>query len=255
MVKIIMHGCCGHMGQVISDLVAKDANAEIVAGIDVTDKGNTTYPVFTNIKECQTEADVLIDFSSAKAADALLDYCTERNLPVVLCTTGLDEELLKKVDEVSKKVAILKSANMSIGVNLLFALVQKAALALQDSGFDIEIVEKHHNQKIDAPSGTALAIADAINEVSDNRYNYVYDRSQVREKRTADEIGIHAVRGGNIVGEHEVMFAGKDEIIEINHRAMSKEIFAVGAVKAAKYLAGKPAGFYTMKDVLKDILE
>ena len=190
-----------------------------------------------------------------RAIPALLDFVEERKIPVVLCTTGLDEELLKRVDEVSKKVAVLKSANMSIGVNLLFALVQKAALALQDSGFDIEIVEKHHNQKIDAPSGTALAIADAINEVSDNRYNYVYDRSQVREKRTADEIGIHAVRGGNIVGEHEVMFAGKDEIIEINHRAMSKEIFAVGAVKAAKYLAGKPAGFYTMKDVLKDILE
>ena len=144
---------------------------------------------------------------------------------------------------------------MSVGVNLLFSLVQKAALALADSGFDIEIVEKHHNQKIDAPSGTALAIADAVNEVMDNKYDYVYDRSQTREKRTKGEIGIHAVRGGNIVGEHEVIFAGKDEIIEINHRAMSKEIFAVGAVKAAKYLAGKPAGFYTMKDVLKDVLQ
>ncbi len=140
---------------------------------------------------------------------------------------------------------------MSVGVNLIFSLVRKAALALQDSGFDIEIVEKHHNQKIDAPSGTALAIADAINEAFDNKYNYIYDRSQMREKRPKDEIGIHAVRGGNIVGEHEVIFAGKDEIIEINHRAMSKEIFAVGAVKAAKYLAGKPAGFYTMKEVME----
>ena len=140
-------------------------------------------------------------------------------------------------------------------MNLLFSLVQKAALALADSGFDIESVEKHHNQKIDAPSGTALAIADAINEALDNKYGYVYDRSQKREKRSQNEIGIHSVRGGNIVGEHDVIFAGKDEIIEINHRAASKEIFAVGAVKAAKYLAGKPAGFYTMKDVLKDVLE
>ena len=140
---------------------------------------------------------------------------------------------------------------MSMGINILLKLIQEAARVLAPAGFDMEIVEKHHNQKIDAPSGTALAIADAINEVMGNKYDYVYDRSQKREKRSQNEIGIHAVRGGNIVGEHEVMFAGKDEIIEINHRAMSKEIFAVGAVKAAKYLAGKPAGFYTMKDVLE----
>ncbi|MBU5464618.1 4-hydroxy-tetrahydrodipicolinate reductase [Anaerotignum sp. MSJ-24] len=254
MTKIIMNGCSGKMGHVVCSLVAEDKDCEIVAGIDPFGESKD-FPIFRTPSECNIDADAIIDFSTAKAIPALLDFVEERKIPIVLCTTGLDEELLKKVDEVSKKVAVLKSANMSIGVNLLFALVQKAALALQDSGFDIEIVEKHHNQKIDAPSGTALAIADAINEVSDNRYNYVYDRSQVREKRTADEIGIHAVRGGNIVGEHEVMFAGKDEIIEINHRAMSKEIFAVGAVKAAKYLAGKPAGFYTMKDVLKDILE
>ena len=159
----------------------------------------------------------------------------------------------EQVISTSKNVAVLKSANMSVGVNLLFSLVQKAALALADSGFDIEIVEKHHNQKIDAPSGTALAIADAINEVCQNKYEYVYDRSQKREKRDKNELGIHAVRGGSIVGDHDVIFAGKDEIIEINHHAASKEIFAVGAVKAAKYLSGCKAGFYTMKDVLKDI--
>ena len=162
MVKIIMHGCCGHMGQVISDLVEKDTNAEIVAGIDVTDKGNTSYPVFTDIHECKTEADVLIDFSSAKAADALLDYCVERSLPVVLCTTGLSEEQLAKVEETAKKIPVLKSANMSLGINTLMKLIQDAAKVLATAGFDMEIVEKHHRLKLDAPSGTALALADSL---------------------------------------------------------------------------------------------
>lgn len=251
MVKIIMHGCCGHMGQVISDLVAKDANAEIVAGIDVTDKGNTTYPVFTNIKECQTEADVLIDFSSAKAADALLDYCTERNLPVVLCTTGLSEEQLAKVEETAKKIPVLKSANMSLGINTLMKLIQDAAKVLATAGFDMEIVEKHHRLKLDAPSGTALALADSLNEAMDNQYHYVYDRSQRRQQRDDKEIGISAVRGGTIVGEHEVIFAGTDEVIEFKHTAYSKAIFGKGAIEAAKYLAGKPAGRYDMADVIE----
>ena len=251
MVKIIMHGCCGHMGQVISDLVAKDANAEIVAGIDVTDKGNTTYPVFTNIKECQTEADVLIDFSSAKAADALLDYCTERNLPVVLCTTGLSEEQLAKVEETAKKIPVLKSANMSLGINTLMKLIQEAAKVLATAGFDMEIVEKHHHLKLDAPSGTALALADSLNEAMDNQYHYVYDRSQKREMRDEKEIGISAVRGGTIVGEHEVIFAGEDEVIEFKHTAYSKAIFGKGAIEAAKFLAGKPAGKYDMADVIE----
>ncbi|MEA4972296.1 MAG: 4-hydroxy-tetrahydrodipicolinate reductase [Candidatus Metalachnospira sp.] len=250
MIKIIMHGSSGKMGHVVCSIVNEDPNCEVVAGIDPSGVG-IDFPVFKTAAECDVAADVIIDFSTAAAIPALLQYSQEKHIPVVLCTTGFSDELNIQVKEASNKVAVLKSANMSVGVNLLFSLVQKAALKLQDSGFDIEIVEKHHNQKIDAPSGTALAIADAINEVSDNRYDYTYDRSQIREKRTKDEIGIHAVRGGNIVGEHEVIFAGKDEIIEINHRAMSKEIFAVGAVKAAKYLAGKPAGFYTMKNVME----
>lgn len=254
MTKIIMHGCSGKMGHVVCSLVKDDPDCVIAAGIDPF--GNSDdFTVFRTPAECDTEADVIIDFSTATAVPALLDYAAEKQIPVVLCTTGFSDELNEQVKRTSEKVAVLKSANMSVGVNLLFALVQKAALALADSGFDIEIIEKHHNQKIDAPSGTAIAIADAINEVMDNRFEYVYDRSQVRERRTKDEIGISAMRGGNIVGQHEVLFAGKDEIIEINHRAMSKEIFAVGAVKAAKFLAGKPAGFYTMKDVLKDVLE
>lgn len=254
MTKIIMHGCCGKMGKVVCQIVKEDSSCEIAAGIDPFGE-SPDFPVFKTPEECDVDADVIIDFSTASAVPALLDYSVKKQIPVILCTTGLSDELTNKLHEASNKVAVLKSANMSVGVNLLFSLVQKAALALADSGFDIEIVEKHHNQKIDAPSGTALAIADAVNEVIDNKYDYVYDRSQTREKRTKREIGIHAVRGGNIVGEHEVIFAGKDEIIEINHRAMSKEIFAVGAVKAAKYLAGKPAGFYTMKDVLKDVLQ
>lgn len=254
MTKIIMHGCSGKMGNVVCSLVKDDPHCVISAGIDPFGD-SSDFKVYKTPSECDVEADVIIDFSTAAAIPALLDFAVKKQIPLILCTTGFSDELNEKVEEASKKVAILKSANMSIGVNLLFSLVQKAALALADSGFDIEIVEKHHNQKIDAPSGTALAIADAINEAVENQFEYVYDRSKIREKRSKNEIGIHAIRGGNIVGEHEVLFAGKDEIIEINHRAMSKEIFAVGAVKAAKFLAGKPAGFYTMKDVLKDILE
>lgn len=250
MVKIIMHGCNGHMGQVISDLVAQDANAEIVAGIDIADAGKNSYPVFTNMKECQVEADVLIDFSSAKATNALLEYCVERELPVVLCTTGLSEEQLANVEEAAKKIAVLKSANMSLGVNTLLKLIRDAAKVLATAGFDMEIVERHHKLKVDAPSGTALALADSLNEAMDNSYHYVYDRSERREQRDAKEIGISAVRGGTIVGEHEVIFAGPDEVIEFKHTAYSKAVFGKGAVEAAKFLAGKPAGRYDMSDVI-----
>ncbi|MDO5136619.1 MAG: 4-hydroxy-tetrahydrodipicolinate reductase, partial [Eubacteriales bacterium] len=204
MVKLIMHGCNGHMGQVISRLVEQDPDAEIVAGIDIADQGKNTYPVFTDVNACQVEADVLIDFSTAKAADGLLDYCAGRGLPIVLCTTGLSQEQLDKVEETSKKVAVLKSANMSLGINTLLKLIQDAAKVLGKAGFDMEIVERHHKLKLDAPSGTALALADSLNEAMDHKYHYVYDRSQRREMRDSMEIGISAVRGGTIVGEHEV---------------------------------------------------
>ncbi len=250
MVKIIMHGCNGHMGQVISDIVEKDPDAEIVAGIDIADQGKNSYPVFTDIDACQTEADAIIDFSSAKATDKLLEYSAARQIPVVLCSTGLSEEQLAKVEETSRKVAVLKSANMSLGINTLLKLVQDAARVLAAAGFDMEIVEKHHRLKLDAPSGTALALADSLNEAMDNKYHYVYDRSQRREKRDDKEIGISAVRGGTIVGEHEVIFAGQDEVIEFKHTAYSKAIFGKGAVEAAKFLAGKPAGRYDMSDVI-----
>ena len=250
MVNIIMHGCNGHMGQVISGIVEKDPDAEIVAGIDIADQGKNSYPVFTDIDACQVEADAIIDFSSAKATDKLLEYSAARQIPVVLCSTGLSQEQLAKVEETSRKVAVLKSANMSLGINTLLKLVQDAAKVLAAAGFDMEIVEKHHRLKLDAPSGTALALADSINEAMDNQYHYVYDRSQKREKRDDKEIGISAVRGGTIVGEHEIIFAGQDEVIEFKHTAYSKAIFGKGAVEAAKFLAGKPAGRYDMSDVI-----
>ena len=243
MVNIIMHGCNGKMGQVISKIVKEDANAQMVAGIDKYMGIANEYPVFESINKCDVDGDVIIDFSNASAVDELLDFCVEKQVPVVLCTTGLSEEQLEKVKEASKKVAILKSANMSLGVNMLLKLLQDAAKVLAPAGFDIELVEKHHNQKVDAPSGTALALADSINEALDNAYTYNYDRSQVRQKREKNEIGIVAVRGGTIVGEHEVVFAGEDEVIEFKHTAYSKAIFGKGAVEAAKFLKGKEAGF------------
>jgi len=250
MIRAIMNGCNGKMGQVISGIVAADADIELVAGVDKVDNKVNTYPVFTDIRDCNVEADVIIDFSVASAVDTLLDYCVEKQIPCVLCTTGLSKEQLDKVEACSKKVAILRSANMSLGINLLLKMLKEAAGVLAPAGFDIEIVEKHHNQKVDAPSGTALALADSINEEFGSTYEYVYDRSSKREKRSQKEIGISAVRGGSIVGEHDVIFAGADEVITFSHTAYSKAIFAKGAVQAAKFLAGKEAGMYDMSYVV-----
>lgn len=250
MVKIIMSGCNGHMGQVISGLIKDDPAAEIVAGIDIVDNRDNGYPVFTNIEECDVQADAMIDFSSAKATDHVLSYCASKKLPLVLCTTGLSEEQLAKVQETAKETAVLRSANMSLGINTLLKLIQDAAKVLAEAGFDMEIVERHHKLKVDAPSGTALALADSLNEAMDNQYHYVYDRSQVREKRDDKEIGLSAVRGGTIVGEHEVIFAGPDEVIEFKHTAYSKAVFGKGAVEAAKFLKGKDAGMYNMSNVI-----
>lgn len=250
MIRIIMHGCNGKMGQVITGIVAEDAQAEIVAGIDLYDGIQNTYPVFADIADCKVEADVIIDFSTAKAIDGLLDYALAKKLPVVLCTTGLSEEQLARVDMVAKEIAVLKSANMSLGINTIMKLLRDAARVFAPAGYDIEIVEKHHNQKLDAPSGTAIALADSINVAMDQQYEYIYDRSQRRQKRDKKELGISAVRGGTIVGEHEVIFAGTDEVIEIKHTAYSKAVFAKGAVEAGKFLAGKTAGLYNMNDVI-----
>lgn len=250
MTKVIMHGCNGRMGQVITNLIKQDNMIEIVAGIDTYDGISNDYPVFSELSECNVAADAIIDFSNAKAVDALLDYCVEKQIPAVLCSTGLSEEQLAKVEETSKKVAVLKSANMSLGVNTLMDILPKIIKILAPAGFDVEVVEKHHNQKLDAPSGTALALADCMNEAMDKAYSYTYDRSKERRKREKDEIGISAVRGGSIVGEHEIIFAGADEVIEIKHTAYSRAIFGKGAIEAAKFLAGKPAGFYDMSDVI-----
>lgn len=252
MVRVIMNGCNGKMGQVITGIIAEDAQAEIVAGIDVYDGIKNLYPVFSNIADCNVDADVIIDFSNAKAIDGLLDYVEAKKIPVVLCTTGLSEEQLQRVEKVSKEVAVLKSANMSLGINTIMKLLQQAVQVFAPAGYDVEIVEKHHNQKLDAPSGTAIALADSMNEVMDHQYEYIYDRSQRRQKRDAKELGISAVRGGTIVGEHEVIFAGTDEVIEIKHTAYSKAVFAKGAVEAAKFLAGKPAGLYDMSHVISE---
>lgn len=251
MVRVIMHGCNGRMGQVIAGIIKEDDQIEIAAGVDVSRHIENSFPVFDSIRECDVKADVVIDFAAADAVDDLLDVCSGRQLPVVVCTTGLSEEQVAHVTEASKKTAVLRSANMSLGINLLMNLVKQAAGVLAQAGFDMEIVEKHHNQKKDAPSGTALALADSLREGAKGTYEYIFDRSKDLEKRRPEEIGISAVRGGSIVGEHDVIFAGVDEVITFQHTAYSRAIFGKGAVSAAKFLAGKPAGLYTMSDVIE----
>lgn len=250
MIQMIMHGCNGAMGQVISRIVEEDPEITIVAGIDPRNNIVNGYPVFPTLDACTVEADVIVDFASASAADSLLDYCENKQIPAVVCTTGLSQDQISRIAAVSSNIALLRSANMSLGVNLLLKLLKEAAVVLTGAGFDIEIVEKHHNQKVDAPSGTALALADSVNEALDYQYHYQYDRSQRREKREKKEIGIQAVRAGSIVGEHDVIFAGQDEVVTFSHTAYSKAIFAKGAVQAAKFLADKEPGLYTMADVI-----
>ncbi|MGL6197945.1 MAG: 4-hydroxy-tetrahydrodipicolinate reductase [Lachnospiraceae bacterium] len=251
MIRLIMHGCNGQMGQVITKLVQEDDKVEIVAGIDRYTGIVNDYPVYQTLTDCDVKADVIVDFSNAAAVDELLDYCVQKQTPVVLCTTGLSEVQLNKMEEASEKTAVLKSANMSLGVNMLLKLLQDVTKVLSPAGFDIELVERHHRRKVDAPSGTAMAMADSINEALENEYTYKFDRSQERRQRDAKEIGISAVRGGTIVGEHEVIFAGTDEVVEIKHAAYSRTVFAKGALEAGKFLAGKPAGRYDMSDVIR----
>lgn len=251
MVKIILHGCNGRMGQVITRLAKVDDKVVIVAGVDLFDDGHNDYPVYPTLEACKQQADVVVDFSNAAGIDDLLNSCVRKKLPVVLCTTGLSPQQLEKGLEATEKIPVLRSANMSLGVNLLMELLGKAASVLAEEGFDIEIVEKHHRHKLDAPSGTALALADVMNEALDNKYTYETNRTSKREERPQDVIGISAVRGGTITGEHEVIFAGMDEVITFSHTAYSREIFAKGALAAAKFLAGKEAGLYNMSDVIR----
>lgn len=252
MTNIILSGCNGVMGRTITELVKNDDEAKIVAGIDLVDDGRNDFPVFSSITECDVEADALIDFSTPKILDQILAYCGEKKLPAVLCATGYDDGQLAQIEEAAGKFAVLKSANMSLGINTLMSLVKEAVKVFAKEGYDVEIVEKHHNQKLDAPSGTALALADCVNEAAENEYEYVYDRSQRRQKRDKKELGISAVRGGTIVGEHDVIFAGADEVITLSHSAYSKAVFGKGAVAAAKFLKGKGAGRFDMADVIQE---
>jgi 4-hydroxy-tetrahydrodipicolinate reductase len=238
------------MGQVITGLLKDDSQASIVAGIDLYETNGNGYPVYTSFSACNIEADVIIDFSVPDKLDKMFQYAEDHNLSIVLCTTGLTGDDLTVVEEASKKIAILRSANMSMGYNILAKALKSVTAVLADAGYDIEIVEKHHNQKIDAPSGTALAFADVMNEALNQEYTYKFDRTADTAKRDKKEIGFAVVRGGTIVGEHEIIFAGTDEVIEFKHTAYSRAIFAKGAIQAAKYLAGKTPGMYQMSDVI-----
>ncbi len=254
MTGIILSGCNGKMGRAVTALINEMQDCEIICGIDLFTETANDYPVFTSpmliSEELIKESDVIIDFSNPSALGGLLEFAVKNALPAVISTTGLNDAQTALIKTASNKIPVFFSANMSLGVNLICELAKKAAKVLGDS-FDIEIVEMHHNQKIDAPSGTALMIADAIKEELSQDTKYEYDRHSKREKRTKNEIGIHAVRGGTITGEHEIIFAGLDEIIKISHSARSKSLFATGAVNAAKFLCGKNAGLYSMSDMLE----
>ncbi len=250
MISVIISGALGHMGRVVAEICAADPDVQVVAGLDIKDSDELGFPVYDTISKCTEPADAIIDFSTAKAVSALVGYGVERNIPMVICTTGLSEEQTAMIGEASKQVAILRSGNMSLGINLLLKLLKQATETLHPAGFDTEIYEMHHKRKLDAPSGTALMLADAVNDAAGGNLDYVYDRSERHEQRPAGEIGISSLRGGTVVGVHDVIFAGQDEVIEIKHTAYSRAIFAKGAVQAAKFLAGKGPGLYDMSDVI-----
>ena len=250
MTDIILCGANGRMGKFITDAVSKRDDARIVAGVDLNTESNSGFPVFKTIGEVNIPADVIVDFSHPALLDSILCYVNEKNIPAVLATTGYSAEATAKIRKAAERSPLFFTFNMSLGVNLLVSLSKRAAEVLGDA-FDVEIVEKHHNQKLDAPSGTAVMLADAINEVYGNEMTYEFDRHSKREKRPAKQIGIHSVRGGNIVGEHDVIFAGHDEVITLSHHASSREVFAIGAVKAALFMKGKSAGLYNMNDMLE----
>lgn len=255
MPKIIISGCNGKMGQNITRLCAEKKDITIVAGFDINPVKLSYYPVYADPMEYSREADVIIDFSNPSTLGGLLDYCTARHIPCVLCTTGYSSEQLVQITHTSTIVPMFRSGNMSLGINLLTALIKKAAAVLGD-GFDVEIVERHHRMKVDAPSGTALMLADAVSSALPFEPEYVYDRESVRQSRGKNEIGISSVRGGTIVGEHEVIFAGTDEVIEFKHTAYSRDVFANGAITAAIFLANvKTPKIYDMNDVLADVLK
>jgi len=251
MIKILMSGCNGRMGQVISVMVSQRSDAEIICGVDPYDGIKNEYPVYSYFEDVKEKPDVIIDFSNPAALGGLLKYAVENNVPCVLCTTGYSKEQIESINKAAESIAVFRSGNMSLGINLLIELSKTAAKVL-GGDYDIEIVEKHHNRKIDAPSGTALMIADGISAVEEYEPEYVYDRHSVRKKRDKKEIGISSIRGGNIVGEHDVIFAGENEVLTISHHAQSRNLFGEGAVNAAVFLADKKPGNYNMTDLLKE---
>ncbi|MDD2456891.1 MAG: 4-hydroxy-tetrahydrodipicolinate reductase [Eubacteriales bacterium] len=248
-IRVFLSGCNGRMGQVIAGLAKESQDLLIVAGSDLNQSVAQDFPVFARAQDCDVEFDVIIDFSNPAALPNLFELVRRTHKPAVICTTGLEQAQKNELDVLAQSSAIFVSANMSLGVNILISLAQKAAAVLYPE-FDIEIIEAHHRQKVDAPSGTALMIADAINETLDQQLEYTYDRSQVRQKRGDRELGLSSIRGGTIVGEHTVLFAGGEETISIHHSAQSRNVFARGALAAARFLAGKPAGRYEMKDLI-----
>lgn len=249
MLNIILSGCSGKMGRVITEMVQNDPDATIVAGIDTYPNEKSAYPIFPNFDLCNLDADVIIDFSRPDALEGLIDFSKRKHIPAVIATTGYSPAQLDRINYLSQYVPVFRSGNMSLGINLMLDLLKTSTKILGDE-YDIEILEKHHNQKVDAPSGTAIMLADAINSAADNKFEYTYDRHSSSEKRSHKEIGMHSIRGGTIVGEHTVIFAGRDEFFEITHKAQSRELFAIGALRAAKFLPAKPCGIYNMSDVI-----
>lgn len=254
MINILLCGANGRMGRAVAKAAKDDTEINVCAGIDVSASDtDLSFPVFQSLADFSGKADVIVDFSHHSAVEGILNYAKESSIPVVIATTGHSNDEMAQIKAASSKIPVFWSRNMSLGINLLIGLAKKAASTLGDN-FDIEIIEKHHNQKLDAPSGTALMIADAISSITDSQTEYVYDRHNERRKRSKTEIGIHAVRGGTIVGEHEVIFAGHDEVISLSHSATSREVFACGALRAAKYITAKASGFYTMSELVNDMI-
>ncbi len=249
MINILLSGACGKMGNAVARCVCEDDNLKIIAGVDRAQL-LCDFPVFKSFDDVNVLPDVIIDFSNVSVLDGLLKFATQKNIPIILATTGYNDKQIADIKAAADKIPVFFTGNFSIGINLLSALAAQAAKVL-GTNFDVEIVEKHHNLKLDAPSGTAIMLANAVNSSFGDKYNYEYDRHSKRQKRPKNEIGIHSIRGGTIVGEHDVIFAGHDEVITLSHSAQSKEVFAAGAVKAAKFICGKPSGLYDMNDVLK----
>ena len=246
MTNIAICGANGKMGKTVYNCIQERDNCKVIAGIDIYTNQYADFPIVEKPSQLPEKPDVIIDFSNPASLDGLLEYCLSTGTPLVIASTGYSDEQIQQIKNAANQIPVFFTFNMSVGINLLVNLAKKAAEVLGDR-FDIEIVEKHHNQKIDAPSGTAIMLANAINETLDNSKHYVYDRHSRRQKREKSEIGMHAIRGGTIVGEHDVIFAGNDEVITLSHSAASKTVFAEGSVKADLFLKDKPAGLYDMQ--------